>query len=103
MERLGNVQSRGVPLLFYSPSSTESAKRGENGRLVRKKKRKRNRRGASTGRQWRSRERGDGAQWEKEEKKITYTVAPFPFLPERAPEAKSMKKEGEKKASRKQI
>lgn len=35
---LHNVQSRGVPLLFYSPSSTESAKRGENGQLVRKKK-----------------------------------------------------------------
>lgn len=34
MERLGSVQSRGVPLSFYSPSSTESAKRGENGQLV---------------------------------------------------------------------
>lgn len=36
MERLRNVQSRGVPLLFYSPSSTESAKRGENEQLVSK-------------------------------------------------------------------
>lgn len=36
MERLSNVQSRGVPLLFYSPSSTKSAKRGENGQLVSK-------------------------------------------------------------------
>lgn len=41
MKRLGSVHSRGVPLLFYSPSSTESAKRGENGQLVSKKIEKR--------------------------------------------------------------
>ena len=58
MKRLGNVQSRGVPLLFYSPSSTESAKRGENGQLVSKKQKR-----SSTDMKWRSRERGERAQY----------------------------------------
>lgn len=34
MKRLRDVQSRGVPLLLYSPSSTVRAKRGENRPLV---------------------------------------------------------------------
>lgn len=54
---LHNVQSRGVPLLFYSPSSTESAKRGENGQLVRKKNKLKR---AFTHMKWRSR-RGRGS------------------------------------------
>lgn len=44
--------------MFYSPSSTESAKRGENGQLVSKKQKK-----ASTDMKWRSRERGKGSQY----------------------------------------
>lgn len=37
MKRLRDLQSRGVPLLLYSPSSTVRAKRGENRPLVGKK------------------------------------------------------------------
>lgn len=37
MKRLRDAQSRGVPLLLYSPSSTVRAKRGENRPLVRER------------------------------------------------------------------